>query len=198
MKRIKLFIPLLIFLMLAVFFYSALEHDPTELPSALINKPVPAFSLPSLEDKQQQLTEAIFHGEPALLNVWATWCPSCRVEHAYLNDLAKQGINIIGLNYKDDSAAAREWLSKWGNPYRMNIVDQRGRLGLNLGVYGAPETYVVDAEGMIRHKHVGVVDNRVWQKSIRPVWEALLAENRVEHRAEHRENRVEHRAKQAE
>lgn len=172
MGRFKLFIPLLVFVVLAVFLLRGLDRDPNAMPSALVNRPVPEFSLPVLgEDKVVE--QAIFQGQPALLNVWATWCVSCRVEHPYLNKLASQGIRIIGLNYKDDSIAASQWLADKGDPYALSVVDANGRLGLDLGVFGAPETYVVDSTGTIRYKHVGVVDERVWQKHILPVWQQI-------------------------
>ena len=173
MARLKLFIPLLVFIVLAVFLLNGLERDPNAMPSALINRPVPAFSLPVLGDEARVESEALFRGRPALINVWATWCISCRVEHPYLNKLAQQGVRIIGLNYKDDSAEAAKWLAEKGDPFELSVVDARGRLGLDLGVFGAPETYVVDASGTIRYKHVGVVDDRVWQQKILPVWQQL-------------------------
>ncbi|TNE76060.1 MAG: DsbE family thiol:disulfide interchange protein [Gammaproteobacteria bacterium] len=173
MSRLKLFIPLLVFIVLAIFLLNGLERDPNAMPSALIDRPVPAFSLPVLGDEQRVESEALFQGRPALLNVWATWCISCRVEHPYLNKLSKQGVRIVGLNYKDDSAEAMKWLDEKGDPYELSVVDARGRLGLDLGVFGAPETYVVDASGTIRYKHVGVVDDRVWQQKILPIWQQL-------------------------
>ncbi len=170
MKRLKLFVPLIIFVVLAVFLWRGLSLDPNHLPSALIDKPVPAFSLPDLHDPERLVTELEFAGEPYLINVWATWCPSCRVEHPFLNKLAEQGIKIVGLNYKDEDQPAREWLKNFEDPYHTTIVDKDGRLGLDLGVYGAPETFVVDATGIIRYKHVGVVDERVWRSTIAPIF----------------------------
>jgi len=108
-----------------------------------------------------------------LVNIWATWCVSCRVEHPYLNKLAESGVRIVGLNYKDDTVAAQQWLTDLGNPYQWNIVDKDGRLGVDLGVFGAPETYVLDKQGVIRYKHVGVVDQRVWDEKMLPVINAL-------------------------
>lgn len=173
MGRLKLFIPLILFVAMTGLFFVVLldeEYDPQSLPSALIDKPMPVFQLPSLQDNSRTLTVEDLKGEVALLNVWATWCPTCRVEHPYLNRLAAQeGMAIYGLNYKDESAAARQWLAKLGNPYRFNIVDAEGRLGLDLGVYGAPETYLLDADGVIRFKHVGVVDEQVWQEKFKPL-----------------------------
>jgi cytochrome c biogenesis protein CcmG/thiol:disulfide interchange protein DsbE len=173
MQRLKLFVPLFIFIILAVFLFNGLERDPNAMPSALINRPMPEFLLPVLGREIQQVDQQIFQGRPALLNVWATWCISCRVEHPYLNKLSAQGIRIIGLNYKDDIADANQWLSEKGDPYALSIVDGDGRMGLDLGVFGAPETYVVDSTGTIRYKHVGVVDDRVWQKYLLPIWQQI-------------------------
>ena len=173
MARIKLFVPLLIFIVLAVFLLNGLERDPNAMPSALIDRPIPEFLLPVLGDENKQVDRQLFQGQPALLNVWATWCISCRVEHPFLNHLAQQGIRIIGLNYKDDVVEANKWLSDKGNPYVLSIVDSTGRMGLDLGVFGAPETYVIDSTGTIRYKHVGVVDDRVWQQHLLPVWQQI-------------------------
>ncbi len=173
MARIKLFVPLIIFIVLAVFLLNGLERDPNAMPSALIDQPIPEFLLPVLGDENRQVDQQLFQGQPALLNVWATWCISCRVEHPFLNSLAQQGIRIVGLNYKDDVVEANKWLSDKGDPYALSIVDSTGRMGLDLGVFGAPETYVVDSSGTIRYKHVGVVDDRVWQQHLLPIWQQI-------------------------
>lgn len=166
MARLKLFIPLIIFAGLAVVFYNMLDGDynPQELPSALIGNPVPAFELTSIEG--ESITEKTLLGEVYLLNVWATWCIACKVEHPHLNQLQKQGVKIIGLNYKDETAKAQSWLKNLGNPYDLVIADPLGSLGLDLGVYGAPETYLVDKKGIVRFKYVGVVDDKVWQREL--------------------------------
>ena len=137
MKRLILLLPLVIFLGVAVFLYRGLFLDPAELPSALIGKPFPAFSLPSV-DGSRTLSEADLKGKPALVNVWGTWCISCRVEHPVLNKLSQMGVVIHGVNYKDDNAAALKWLKEFHNPYQLDIRDEQGGLGLDLGVYGAP------------------------------------------------------------
>lgn len=173
-RRLLLIIPLLLFLGLAAIFYRGLHIDTETLPSALIGKPMPAFSLPELESRQL-LTEADLKGEPALINVWATWCISCRVEHPTLNALAEAGVKIIGLNYKDHGGKAEAWLKDLGNPYTVTLFDEQGRLGFDLGVYGAPETYLFDAEGTIVYKHVGVVDDAVWQGELGQRYQALAA-----------------------
>lgn len=175
MQRLKLFIPLGIFAILAGFFWWGLvsDYDPQELPSALINKPFPAFELTRLDDETQTVTRENLLGKVTLVNVWATWCVSCRVEHPYLNELAQSGVRIVGLNYKDNTKAARKWLQDLGNPYVWNMVDRTGKLGVDLGVFGAPETYLLDEAGIIRFKHVGVVDQRIWDEKFAPVIAAL-------------------------
>ena len=177
MGRFKLFLPLIIFAALTVLFLSVLQdesYDPQALPSALIDKPFPQFQLPALSNEQLQLSNVDLTGEVSLVNVWATWCGSCRVEHPHLNRIAEEEkVPIIGINYKDENELAKRWLNKLGNPYKLNIVDADGRLGLDLGVYGAPETYVIDSRGIIRLKHVGVVDDKVWTEKLKPVVEKL-------------------------
>lgn len=176
MTRLKLMLPLLVFVLLALVFWSVLKrdhYDPQYLPSALIGQPLPAFSLMQLEDEARVLTLADLPQQAFLLNVWATWCISCRVEHPYLNRLAQQGVAVVGLNYKDDRLKALQWLDDLGNPYRLNLFDPQGRLGLDLGVYGAPETYLVDRHGVVRFKHVGVVDEQVWQEQLQPLYREL-------------------------
>lgn len=168
-SRLKLFLPLFLFALLALTLFRGLSLDPTEMPSALIDRPLPAFTLPALGG-DAILTQADVTGEVALLNVWATWCVSCRVEHPYLQLLAAQGVPIFGLNYKDNDADALRWLDELGDPYRQTIADREGTLGLDLGVYGAPETYILDAAGLVRFRHVGVIDEDVWRTVLEPVY----------------------------
>ncbi|WP_425928509.1 DsbE family thiol:disulfide interchange protein [Pseudomonas sp. NyZ201] len=175
MKRWIMVVPLAVFLLVAVFLYRGLYLDPAELPSAMIGKPFPAFSLANVQG-DRTLTEADLKGKPALVNVWATWCISCKVEHPVLNKLAQQGVNIYGVNYKDDNAAALKWLAEFHNPYQMDIRDEQGALGLDLGVYGAPETFFIDAKGVIRDKYVGVIDETVWREKLAPVYQGLVDE----------------------
>ena len=176
MKRLLMLLPLAIFLLVAVFLYRGLFLDPTELPSALIGKRLPSFSLPSVEDSQRVVTAEDIKGKPALVNVWATWCVACKVEHPVLNKLAEQGVVIHGVNYKDDNAAAQKWLRDFHDPYQLNIRDEQGTLGLDLGVYGAPETFLVDKQGIIRHKYVGVIDERVWREQLAALYQQLVDE----------------------
>lgn len=175
MKRWVLLLPLAIFLGVAVFLYRGLYLDPAELPSALINKPFPEFSLLEVQS-DKVLTRADLLGKPALVNVWGTWCVACRVEHPVLNKLAQQGVVIYGINYKDVNADALKWLKDFHNPYQLNIRDDEGSLGLNLGVYGAPETFLIDSKGIIRHKFVGVVDETVWREQLAGLYQGLVDE----------------------
>ncbi len=173
MSRFKLFIPLIIFMVLAAFFWKGLSLDPTAMPSALLDKPVPTFSLATVNDEQRQVTQEDLKGRVSLLNVWATWCISCRQEHPYLLAIAELGIPIYGVNYKDDVVKAKQWLKDLEDPYQFSIVDADGRLGIDLGVFGAPETYVVDKLGVIRYKHVGVITDKVWTETLLPIVESL-------------------------
>ena len=163
--------PLAIALGLGLILFTAIGKDPTKLETARLNDPIPAFNLKSLADKSKEFSEKDFIGKVSLLNVWATWCPSCRVEHGYLNTLADQGIRIIGLNYKDEREAALTWLKNLGNPYELTIYDPHGKLGFDLGVYGAPETYLVDQYGVVRYRHVGIIDDKIWNGTLKPLIE---------------------------
>jgi cytochrome c biogenesis protein CcmG/thiol:disulfide interchange protein DsbE len=169
--------PLVLFLAMAALLYRGLYLDPSELPSALIGKPFPEFSLPAVQDGKP-LTRNDLLGKPALVNVWGTWCVACRVEHPVLTKLAEQGVVIYGVNYKDVNADAVKWLSEFHDPYQLNINDEAGSLGLNLGVYGAPETFLIDAKGVIRYKHVGVIDQTVWREKLAGQYQALIEEGR--------------------
>jgi cytochrome c biogenesis protein CcmG/thiol:disulfide interchange protein DsbE len=164
MNRIFLFIPLILFVIMAIFLGGGIARENKDtLPSPLIDKPFPQFILQQVE-AEKQLTQSDLQGKPMLVNVWATWCPTCKAEHQFLNTLAAKGVRIIGINYKDDDDEAKVWLREYGNPYEFNISDPKGKLGLELGVYGAPETFFVDGEGIIRAKHVGDLNQRVWDK----------------------------------
>lgn len=162
------FLPLLLFVGLAILLGSGLGKDSTELRTALADKPVPTFSLPSLLRQGETVDNGILEGRWSLVNVWATWCPTCHVEHPYLLELAARGVAIIGLNYKDEDDAARNYLAQLGNPFVDVIVDSDGQMGLDLGVYGAPETFLVDPQGKIVLRHVGEMNERVWQEKFAP------------------------------
>ncbi|QXO18170.1 MULTISPECIES: DsbE family thiol:disulfide interchange protein [Vibrio] len=181
MNKKILFIPLLAFLILAAVFATQLFRnsegdDPTKLESVLVGKKVPTFRLEDLAEPGKLYDQSIFKGEPLLLNVWATWCPTCYAEHQYLNQLSGQGVKIIGMNYKDQRDKAVKWLNNLGNPYLISLFDGNGMLGLDLGVYGAPETFLIDANGVIRYRHVGDVNPRNWQDTLAPLYQKLLQE----------------------
>lgn len=176
MKNIKYFLPLIIFIAIALFFWRGLEKDPHEIPSALIGKPVPTFNYPTLTG-DQTVTNKIFIGQVSLLNVWASWCPTCQAEHAVLLDIMKtHSVTLYGLNYKDDKTDAEDWLNRYGNPYQAIIYDPKGSLALDLGIYGTPETFVIDKKGFIRYKHVGAVSPDVWETKLKPLVETLNRE----------------------
>ncbi len=177
MQRLKLFLPLLIFALLAALLFGRLGEDPEYLPSALIDKSIPEFELPELHESSRTLTPNDLRGEPGLLNVWASWCFACRVEHPFLTKLAEEyKVPLYGLNYKNDTDEAQKWLREFGNPYQFNIVDRSGRLGIDLGVAGAPETFLFDRHGRIRHRHIGIVDDKVWADTLQPMLQQLRAE----------------------
>lgn len=178
------FFPLILFLMIAIFLWLGLQQDPRKLPSPLIGKTMPQFNLPEMSDAQQQLTAQIFQGKVTLLNIWATWCYACRAEHLVLTDIAhelqtlngpRKKIALYGLNYKDQRPAALNWLKQLGNPYQKIIFDSAGSLAMDLGVYGTPETFLIDQQGVIRYKHVGPINAEIWRKEILPEIEKLYA-----------------------
>jgi cytochrome c biogenesis protein CcmG/thiol:disulfide interchange protein DsbE len=170
MKRLLMFLPVVAVVALGVILFAGIGKDPSRLESALIGKPVPAFNLADLREPGTELGPDLFQGQVSLLNVWGTWCPACRDEHDDLIWLAEEkGVRIVGLNYKDDRQEALQWLSTLGDPYAINVYDPRGTLGFDLGVYGAPETYFIDAEGIVRYRHVGVVNEQVWEEKFEPL-----------------------------
>lgn len=169
-------IPLVGFIALVLLLGSGLGNDPRLLPSVLIDRPLPDFSLPALKDPGRVLTAADLKGEIALVNVWGTWCPSCYDEHPVLLKLAESGVTIYGLNYKDESPKAIQWLADLGDPYKLNVVDEKGSLALDMGVYGAPETYLLDERGVIRYRHVGVVTEQIWEEVFAPRIELIRGE----------------------
>ena len=178
MKK-KLYLPLIVVFALVTAFLVQLQRnaqgdDPKTLESALVGKPVPAKTLPDLLSTKT-FDESLFkQGKPLLLNVWATWCPTCYAEHQYLNHLAKQGVPIIGLDYKDNSEKAVKWLHDLGNPYQVVLKDEKGSFALDLGVYGAPETFIVDGKGVIHYRYAGDVNERVWQEKLQPIYQKLV------------------------
>ena len=157
-------IPVVLLLGLMALLAVGLTRDPHVVPSPLIGKPAPAFDLPLLEGGTGNYGTQQLIGQPVLVNFWASWCPPCLQEHPLLLELARSGVKIVGFNYKDDPADARQWLARHGNPYRLVVQDRQGRVGLDWGVYGAPETYVLDAQGVIRYKQIGPMTEQDWQK----------------------------------
>ena len=168
MKRFL--IPLAIFFVLVLLLAVGLRLNPREVPSPLIDKPAPAFTLPRLDDPQQHFSRKDMLGKVWMLNVWASWCVSCREEHPVLVGLSKKNIvPIYGLNYKDERKDALAWLGRLGNPYTVSIMDADGRIGIDYGVYGVPETYVIDKQGVIRYKQIGPVTPEVLDAKIIPL-----------------------------
>ena len=167
-------IPLGLFAVLIVFLAIGLGRDPHEVPSPLINKAAPSFRLPQLREPAKSFSADDMKGKVWLLNVWASWCVSCREEHPLLIEYAKSGVvPIIGLNYKDKREDALSWLGELGDPYTLSASDADGRVGIDYGVYGAPETYLIDKSGVIRFKQIGAVTPDVWQKKIMPMAQEL-------------------------
>lgn len=174
---LKFVIPLILFLVIAVFLAMGLSLNPRDIPSPLLDKPAPDFSLPILAEPDKILSKADMVGKVWLLNVWASWCGSCRAEHPVFNELAAKNIvPIVGLNYKDDPWAAKQWLAQLGNPYQVSVMDPEGRTGIDYGVYGVPETFVIDKQGRVRYKHTGAVTWNDVQQILLPWVKQLNAE----------------------
>ena len=172
-------IPLILFAVLVVFFWRGLTLNPQNLPSVKLGQVLPYFELPTLGTSTQdagkgsRFTPNTMHGNVVLLNVWASWCDACTQEQVFLLQLARQGVPIYGLNYKDNPDDASKWLSEWGNPYKIIGSDLRGQVAIDLGVYGAPETFLVDKAGVIQYRHAGILTAEVWKQEFLPRMEAL-------------------------
>lgn len=170
----RFLLPLAAFLALAVALAAGLRHDPRELPSPLVGKAAPAFRLPLLEPEGRTLGSTELRGKVWLLNVWASWCAACRTEHPLLVDFAARApVPLYGLNYKDEAGAARDWLQRLGDPYAASLVDADGRVGIDYGVYGVPETFVIDQHGVVRYRQVGPVTREVLERKLIPLIEQL-------------------------
>ena len=166
--------PLAIFILLVGFLAVGLRLNPREVPSPLVGKAAPAFELPVLHQPDKRFVPGDMRGKVWLLNVWASWCVSCREEHPVLVDLAKRGVMpILGLNYKDKGEDAQRWLKQFGDPYQLSVVDADGRIGIDYGVYGVPETYLIDAEGVIRYKQIGPLTQAILDDKVLPLAKAL-------------------------
>lgn len=171
----KFLLPLVAFLLLVVLLAVGLGLNPREVPSPLIGKPAPEFSLPTLHDAERDFSPKEMLGQVWLFNVWASWCVSCREEHPILVAYAKRAdaVPLVGLNYKDQREDGLRWLARFGDPYRLSAYDLDGRVGINYGVYGVPETYLIDKQGVIRFKQIGPVTPEVMEKKIIPLIEEL-------------------------
>jgi len=172
--QIRYILPLLLFSLLVVLFIFGMRIDPRKVPSPLIGKPLPAFELAQLQHPELTLSEQSLHGEVVLVNVWASWCVSCRYEHPVLLAFSRQNhAKVYGLNYKDTRKDALQWLRQYGDPYEASAFDPQGRTGLDFGVYGVPETYVLDKDGIIRYKHIGPVSQEDLDERILPLIKKL-------------------------
>jgi len=172
--KMRMFLPLALFGVLAALLGAGLTLNPREVPSPFIGKPAPAFSLAQLHEPARSFGLADMKGQVWVLNVWASWCAPCREEHPLLVALARdQPVPIVGLNYKDDPRNAQEWLLRLGDPYKVSIVDRDGRVGIDYGVYGVPETFVIDQAGIVRMKHIGPLTQEVWAHKVQPLLREL-------------------------
>ena len=173
-RRLLLMLPVLLFIGLAVLLYAGLFNDPRLVPSALIGKPVPEFDLPAVQGRELALASTDLRGDVSLVNVFASWCVACRDEHPLLVKLSKSGkVPVHGLDYKDKPADAARWLDTLGDPYTRTGADMDGRVGIEWGVYGVPETFVIDRNGTIAYKHIGPLTERDLRETILPLVEKL-------------------------
>lgn len=169
-------VPILLFLVLSVFLWRGLSLDPRLLPSVKIGKPLPAFTLPQVGKPGSYFDSSALPNRIFLLNVWASWCEACVEEQVFLLQLASKGVAIYGLNYKDGEEEAQSWLNRWGNPYLAIAQDTEGKVAVDLGVYGAPETFVIDKQGIIRYRYAGVMNQKIWLKEVLPLMKKLEKE----------------------
>ena len=166
-------IPIILFVLLSIFLWRGLSLNPRDLPSAQLGKPLAEFTLPQLHHPDLLFSSGQIREQVVLLNVWASWCAACTDEQVFMLQLAREGVPIYGLNYKDRAEDALQWLAQWGNPYKLVVQDRDGKVAIVLGVYGAPETFVVDKKGIIRYRHAGVMNQELWQKEIKPLMKQL-------------------------
>jgi len=183
MNKVIRFLPLVLVIALGIVLYRGLSLNPSDMPSALVGKAMPDFSLSIVKDAEKTVTKADLVGDIILLNVWATWCPTCKYEHPYLLEIAtnpklKSQVKLYGVNYKDERALAQQWLTNYQDPYQFSIFDEEGLLGVKLGVFGAPETFVIDHHGIIRKRFAGALDVRMWRKEFEPLIEQIIAERK--------------------
>lgn len=182
MNRASLFVPLGLFALIAMLGYLGFRlEDPHRLPSALLDKPFPEFSATVLGEPGRTVTRSDLIGAPVLVNVWATWCPTCKAEHEELMQIdALTDLRLVGVNYKDSAPKAMRWLTDFGDPYEFVLEDVDGTLGVELGVYGAPESFLLDARGQIIYKRVGEINPRIWRDEIAPLLTMLEVESSYE------------------
>ncbi len=177
MLRLRLVLPLILFGIIIFFLWRGMGRDPNLLPSMLVGKPVPEFAAPDLMMPGNTIRNDIFYHKVTLLNVWATWCNNCRIEHPLLMDLVKVNqVQLIGLDYKDQRQAASQFLSQFGNPYQQVIYDDQGKYAMQFGVYGTPETFLIDKKGIIRYRFVGAMTLNFLEKDLLPRIQALREE----------------------
>jgi cytochrome c biogenesis protein CcmG/thiol:disulfide interchange protein DsbE len=166
--------PLFIFIIIAVFLWKGLYLNPQEIPSVLIGRAFPSFKSSTVEDPSHHVTEKILLGKVSIVNIFATWCRNCLSEHVVWMKLVQQHqLHFIGINYHDDLKTAQQWLHHYGDPYRFTIFDPKGKLGMDLGVYGIPETFILDKKGIIRYRHIGPIDEQLWHTQLFPLIEKL-------------------------
>jgi cytochrome c biogenesis protein CcmG, thiol:disulfide interchange protein DsbE len=171
---VRYLLPLGLFVALAVFLGIGLKLDPREVPSPFIDKPAPALELPTLFDNSKTISNSDLKGKPWILNVWASWCVACRQEHQiFVSYSRSKRVPLVGLNYKDAANDAKAWLQELGNPYDIIAFDLQGSAGIEWGVYGVPETFVIDAEGIVRYKHIGPVSSSTMKNTIIPLLQSL-------------------------
>jgi cytochrome c biogenesis protein CcmG, thiol:disulfide interchange protein DsbE len=171
---IRYLLPLAVFIGLVIIFIYGLQHDPRHVPSPLIDKPAPTFNLPTLHTPEVNIHLDDLKGRVSLINVWASWCVACRTEHPLLVEASNRNeLNLYGLNYKDNRSDALQWLKQLGNPYIESAFDQAGTTGIDYGVYGVPETFVLDKNGIIRYKHIGPITKEDLDKTILPLIKQL-------------------------
>jgi len=171
----RFLLPLGIFSVLVILLAVGLTMDPKRVPSPLIDKPAPAFDLPQLHNPEANFSPEKYKGQVWILNVWASWCVSCRAEHKVIKRLAKMNlVKIVGLDYKDEPSDGKRWLRQLGDPYTISVMDYEGKAGIDWGVYGVPETFIIGKDGLIKHKHIGPVTDKALDEDIVPLLKTLL------------------------
>jgi cytochrome c biogenesis protein CcmG/thiol:disulfide interchange protein DsbE len=170
-KRLKLFIPVAVFITMAGFLLFGLTRDPNIVPSAMVDKPLPEFSLPGLYPESGEFSRADIVGDILIVNIWGSWCLPCHIEHPFLLEMSEKdpSLTFVGISYDDSMAEDRLFLEERGNPFDYNVVDLGGSLRIDLGVTGAPETFLVDANGMILYRHIGAIDSITWKNTFEPL-----------------------------